>query len=774
MEFYLAGHVVLRTTRPQSKDRVTIDADELYYDTRRSVAIALKTRLEMRAAPPAPGQPGALRVNVTEPIIVNADKLFQTGENTYEVYDTEIFSSKLPSDPGLKLTLLHATLEERRVPRYNILGQEVVDSKTGQPLMASQSILKGENAVGLVENVPFFWLPYLVTDARQPFGPLENVRIGGNNIFGLDTGVTLNIYKMLGVQPPDGTRWKLYPDYMSKRGPSLGTLFTADGKLADVTGEERQFFPDKVMPGDYTANVRLFGMYDKGHDNLGPRPADMLTFSPPGFRDRATAQAFVWDYPGGFSLAAGLGIFSDRNYLEQYFKREFDSDPNQATFALLKQQDDYWAWSVMAQARPNPWVTTTAWLPRADGYLQGVSLFDMLVSNTRASLGYARLMPSNDPVNPIYSTPPGTPPPPFYQTLQPDNTGRGVVMQELYLPLNAGPFKFVPYTKLMAAGYTADLAGDDSGRLWGGLGAMASVPLTRLYEGVQSDLFNLNGLNHKMTFAANYFYARASDSHTKYGQLDLLNDDSTNQMLREMTPLQPFYNPTAGFALAQSTLFDPQSYAIRRLIDNRYDTLDDINVLQLELRQRLQTQRGYPGSQHIVDWMTLDLSASYFPQPSRDNFGKSFSFMEYRYLWNIGDRTAIESTGHYDPQINGPRIATIGLYLDRPDRTSFYIGYRQIDPLQSRLVTAAVTYIFSQKYAMTLSASYDLGLSQAISNTLVFTRAGRDLSISAGFTYNSLQNNFGLVFEIVPNLLGPGRGFGGSSVFGNGLSMLGR
>ena len=55
--------------------------------------------------------------------------------------------------------------------------------------------------------------------------------------------------------------------------------------------------------------------------------------------------------------------------------------------------------------------------------------------------GYARFFASlsSDPINPIANAPPGTPPPPFTRTLQPDNTGRASVVQELYLPVNAGP-----------------------------------------------------------------------------------------------------------------------------------------------------------------------------------------------------------------------------------------------------------------------------------------------------------------------------------------------
>ena len=240
-------------------------------------------------------------------------------------------------------------------------------------------------------------------------------------------------------------------------------------------------------------------------------------------------------------------------------------------------------------------------------------------------------------------------------------------------------------------------------------------------------------------------------------------------MLRELTPYQPLFNQRSGLALATSPLFDPQLFAVRRLVDNRIDTLDSVDVVQLEWRQRLQTQRGYPGAQHIVDWMTLDTSVSLFPNPERDNLGESFAFLEYRYMWNIGDRTSFESTGWFDPHDNGPRVYTVGMYLDRPDRTSYYLGYRQIDPLQSRLGIASVNYIFSPKYSMAFTASYDFGITKALTNTLSFTRTGRDLSVTMGFTYNTYQNAFGLVFEIVPNLIGgQGRGFGSTAMAAQG------
>ena len=367
-------------------------------------------------------------------------------------------------------------------------------------------------------------------------------------------------------------------------------------------------------------------------------------------------------------------------------------------------------------------------------------------------MGYAQARPvSADgvPPNIVFA-------PPIMPTQQRIDTGRFDLMQELSWPFYAGPFKVVPYVVGDLTYYTEDLTGHDQGRAYGAGGLRFSLPLTRIYPDVESTLFNLNGINHKIVLSGNYYYAQSSLPYSKLPQLDLLHDDATDETMRQITPLQPQFNPAHGTFLATSPLFDPQLLAIRQLVENRIDTLDDMDVFQFDVMQRWQTHRGYPEQQHIVDWMTLDLSGSFFPQPNRDNFGSNFAFLQYNWTWNIGDRTALESTAWVDPINNGPRVFTVGAYLNRPDRTNFYLGYREIDPVNSKAVTAAISYIFSPKYSIKASSTYDFGTGQSLSNSLVLMRVGTDLQISIGITYNALQNNFGATIEILPNIIAQG------------------
>ncbi len=296
------------------------------------------------------------------------------------------------------------------------------------------------------------------------------------------------------------------------------------------------------------------------------------------------------------------------------------------------------------------------------------------------------------------------------------NTFRGSWMQEAELPYYLGPLRLSPYGRSELTGYSSDLYDNSIGRAWAPQDC-ASIPFTHLYSGIQSELWNVNGINHKIVFSANYVYAYTNQPFTLFPQLDRLNDDATNQSIRDFRPYQIIYNTPYGLNLITSPLYNPQTYAIRQLLFDRIDTLGTVEELQLDIRQRWQTKRGFPGYQHITDFMTLDLSASFFPAYNRDNFGHPWSFLSYNYLWNMGDRTSLQSTSLVDPFPGGPKVWTIGGYFNRPDRTNFYLGFRSIYPLNSRAVTAAVTYVFSPKYVATASSTYDFGTGEALSNS---------------------------------------------------------
>jgi hypothetical protein len=740
-EFYLAGNVEIRSRG--TNEEHTLRADEVYYDVGRNVAVAYQADLEFR-------QP-----RLPDPVHMRADELLQVSPNLFKAKRAEIFSSRLPSDPGLKVVVMNANLEQKKVPRrYGPFGRTAVDPKTGQPEIVNERLFWGWNSLIKLDNIPVIYLPYMQGDPRDPLGPLNSINYSYNRLFGNQFFTTWNVYDLFGLTPAPGTRWNLNVDELSKRGPALGTN-------ADYSGNN--FFG---IPGNYSGYIKAYGLYDKGFDLLGGNRGALA--KQPMVRGR-----FFWHHneelPDDFYFQGQLSGLSDKNFLEEYYYNEWNTFVNQETFLFLKQQRDVWSWYIMAEPNLRRWTNETERLPELDGYLLGESLpflgdtlGNRLTYNAHASAGYYRLRTTDQP------------PPPFGLTTFADNTGRFDLWQDVGLPFYVGPVKMTPFGVVDLTQYTSDLTGSERGRFYGGGGLRASLPLSHLYTGVQNELLNVNGIYHKVVLSGNYYIAHSDTGFTMLPQLDRLNDDATDQSIRDITPIQPFVNPNPanGRFLATSPLFDPQVYAIRRYQDqlfNRVDTLDTMESLVADLRQRLQTKRGYPGMQHTVDWMVLDVSATYFPHPARDNFNSPFGFVTYDYTWNVGDRTALVSTGWVDPIPNGARVFTVGTFLNRPDRTNFYFGYRQFDPIGSRLLTGSASYVFSPKYAMTLSSSYDLGFNSGLSNALIFTRMGTDLQVSLGATYNSILNNFGVIFSIMPNLAAQrGRAAG----FGSG--MLGR
>src|SRR5207253_1004212 len=136
-------------------------------------------------------------------------------------------SSRLPSDPGLKVYVSKAKLEQRQVPKRMFLGlgPPVKDPVTGEPQIDTQRIFKGTNVFVKLQDVPVFYLPYIQGDVNDPLGPLESININYNKMYGTQFFSTWNVYDLIGITPQPGTRWVVNADYMSKRGPALGTNY---------------------------------------------------------------------------------------------------------------------------------------------------------------------------------------------------------------------------------------------------------------------------------------------------------------------------------------------------------------------------------------------------------------------------------------------------------------------------------------------------------------------------------------------------------------------
>ncbi len=717
IELYCSGNVVVQTRNAGGSEVQTIRAEELYYDLDKSRAVAIGADLETAMA------------SGLDPVHIRSPEIWRLGPKEWRAFDTLVFSSKRPSDPALTIRSREATLTEQNIVRRNIFGRPYRKAGTGEIEYGQQRDIIAERNRFEILGVPFFAWPKYKADLSEPTGPFTNLSVGNNNIFGFTASATFDMYKLLSVRGAPGSTWSLQADYLSLRGPGLGTEYT----YLDSFGTS--------MPN--SGNFRAYGIYDKGEDVLG------------GFRGREPRNAnfrghAIWThnqdlFENGTTYARVMGqaaYLSDKNFYEQYYKLRYDTDPNHETFAYLYGASGNFSWSALGEVNVNrPWVTETQWLPRVDAALTGESVFDIFLYSSRASAGYALLRPASQLPLPTVPT-----------EAVPVDTARVDWNQRLSIPFDLGPARFEPYGVVDTSYYSRDLTGDDRGRILGAGGLRGSIPFSKLYADVNSELFNVRGLNHKVEWGANYYVAQASSSTSNLPLLDRLNDDSTDLSTRAFRSQAELYVPGAdGIALRTSPRFDAQQYAIRRVLDNRPETLDTLQVVQAEVRQRLQTKRGAPGQDHTIDWMSLDLSASFYPVAERDNFGKNLAFLEYNFVWNWGDRTALSSSGWVDPFDPAARYFSVGAFYNRPDGSNLYLGYRHVDPVRSKAFIVALGYQLNSKYSVTATNVFDFGTQLAQASSLTFNRTGTDLTLSIGLTYSAIVNNFGFQILLLPN-----------------------
>jgi len=185
---------------------------------------------------------------------------------------------------------------------------------------------------------------------------------------------------------------------------------------------------------------------------------------------------------------------------------------------------------------------------------------------------------------------------------------------------------------------------------------------------------------------------------------------------------------------------------------------EDLMALRMGVHQRWQTKRGFPGRRRIIDWMVLDANLTWFPDKGRDNYGTPFGLLDYQYRWHIGDRLTLLSDGVFDFFDDGQQVITLGGYLTRPPRGSFYLGVSLIEgPISHQILSLSYTYWMSPKWVSSFGMSVDFGMDGNIGQNFSITRIGESLLISAGFNVDEARDNVGISFVVEPRFLPKGR-----------------
>src|SRR5262249_43951649 len=150
------------------------------------------------------------------------------------------------------------------------------------------------------------------------------------------------------------------------------------------------------LPGKYIGSFKYWGIFDHGTDQLGGGRG----FEPhPFFRERVFWR-HMQDLPDGFQFMGQLSVLSDQNFLEQFYKPEFDTAENQETFLYLTNRRGVFSGSILVEPNIRSWVTETQWLPKVEGHVLGWSPLDIFTYDAKVSAGYANFLtaPSPPPV----------------------------------------------------------------------------------------------------------------------------------------------------------------------------------------------------------------------------------------------------------------------------------------------------------------------------------------------------------------------------------------
>ena len=726
-EVYVEGNIVFR-----QGERV-IYADKLYYNITREYGVVF--RAEMLT--PVKKYQGLLRVR--------AEVLQQVNRQHFEAYGAQLTSSRL-GVPRYWLESRNMSLDDnQRQTADPFTGQPLADPANGEPQVDHQMRATSRNNIVYVAGVPVFYWPVIATDLTQPNYYVNGISFLSDRVYGKQLRIDYNAYQVLGIRnPPPGTRWGFSTDYLSYRGVGLGTDYHYNGPA--LLG----------MPGTAFGFVDAWGLpYDKGIDNLGAdRRATPLESTT---RGRVLGN-FRQLMPDGYQVTAEVGYTSDRNFLEQYFPREWDIMKDQTTDVELKRLVESSSWNITGGARLNPFFTQTQWLPRGDHYYFGSLPFtDRLVWHEHTSIGYAQLKVASTPTNPVDLA--------KFQLLPWELNNRqgvrAVTRQELDLPIQAGPVKVVPYLLGEAGYWGQDVNGVPVTRLFGQAGVKASLPFVRTDPEIKSELLNLNGLSHKVTMEGEFLYARTNQNVTRFPFYDNLDDDSTEHFRRRL--IFNTFNLPAGSQVPYQ--FDARSFAIRSDLQGYVaspsaEVVDNLTALRLGLNDRWQTKRGLEGQERVIDWIKFDANATLFPNANRDNFGKSVGLVDYASAWYVGDRVTLLSDGFYDVFNQGLHQVTMGASLTRPEYGNVYVGYRASSgPFMSSLLITTLSYRMSEKWIATGGTYFDFSKTGNIVETLGFTRVGESFLINAGFVFNASTNNLGAQFTVEPRFL-PGSRLG--------------
>lgn len=703
-QVYLEGNILIR------HQNNTVTASHAFFDVTNDRALLMNA--ELKAQIPSTG--GVFRVR--------AERLRQLSRDRFHAQNAWTTTSPY-GKPGYRIQASDIFVEPGAATPW-----AGVDPVSGRINTDAPAWVTAVNSQFIVGDTPLLWLPKVSGPIEDPGIPLRRATVKHDRVFGLQVKTVWDLTKIMNINAPRGLEWDLQADYLSDRGPGLGT--TADYDLNNHLG--------RVNGGG-----TLYYQYDDGRDNLG---LGRRRLNP----ESNSRGEITWQHrqqlPGNAMLFGEIGYLSDRNYLEQYHETRFDEAKDVET--ILGARQDSGAYSAQIWTRPALYEfdTTTEWLPRADLYSFSQPLLNGLAYwSSHSSLGYAHLDPATAPSD---LSDPFTP---FGMSYVRDAQGLvAMTRHEVDAPFMLGPVNIDPFVMGEAAFWEEGLTSDNIDRFVLNAGVRAKLFATKIMPFVRSSIFNLNGLAHKSETSLEYSFTDSTRNLSEIAQYNEINENSQERFAyRYTTQIYPGLIPAE---------FDPRFYAVRNgaglwTSAPYHELVDDQQVVRLVSRNRLQTKVGPPQSPRIRDWMLWETGMTYFPDAARDNFGEDIGLIFGNYRWNISDRTSILADGTWDVFGSSQKYWNVGLLSQRSTRGSVYMSFRHVeaeDYFESETLTASYSYQMSPKWISTASMAYDVAEKMSRGTSVTLSRVGLDWIFHMGVGVDTSKDNVGIAIALEP------------------------
>ncbi|MHC4361390.1 MAG: LPS assembly protein LptD, partial [Planctomycetota bacterium] len=469
---------------------------------------------------------------------------------------------------------------------------------------------------------------------------------------------------------------------------------------------------------------RLLGyvINDKGEDDLG-RDDSRRNLEPP----RELRGRFSWQHrqflPYNWQLTSEVSYLSDENFLESYYRNEFNADKEQETLVHLKRIEDNWGLSLLGKGRINDFDDEVEEAPSVEYHLTGQSLLDdklTFYSDSQASRFRERLATGSPSVSEKFFT--------FASE-----------RAELDMPTRVGRMKVVPFVAGTVAyedgdGFRTDLDGVTRGsekEVWmGEVGARASIQYWKVFPGVKSQLWGLNQLRHVV---------RPHMTAVSYAESESVVEQR-----------------------------DTLSVGVSQRLQTKRGTFENertVDWMRLDLDVTWVNNSGDPSAgpdQFMWNKPFIPLVDTYStavpPQDRRssDIFGPRRNYVGADYLWRLSDTTALLSDMNYDMQSGVVQQFNIGFSRLRWPNLSYYVGSRYLRRVEvlgeegSNAFTFAATYVLDPRYTVVFSQQYDFDYGANIRSDITLIRRYHRVYWGLTFSADESLKKQAIVFSIWP------------------------